>query len=172
MDSSDNVVFESGKVNANGSVQGVDSDFDALAYELHYDLITLSEQVQVYEAIMGNSDNKVIYTLLRGATYLKDNRLLPTGFNKLTAPDDVAVAGDAYDDDDFIGGSDQISYRISKLAGESYTVRTELVYQTIAYGFVRDLFEDNSSEVNDFKKMYNESTSKTSVLTSLDFTVQ
>ena len=176
LDSSDNVVFESGKVNANGSVQGVDSDFDALAFEPHYDLITSSDQVQVYEAIMGDSDgngnSQVTYTLLRGAIYLKDNRLLPNGFNKLTAPEDVAVAGDAYDDDDFIGGSDQISYRIGGLAGGNYTVRTELVYQTIAYGFVRDLFEDNSAEVNDFKKMYNESSSKTSVLESLEFTVQ
>jgi len=172
LDNSNNVVFESGKVNDNGSVQGVASDFDALAFEPHYDVINAPDQVQVYEAIMGNSDDEVTYTLLRGATYLKDNRLLPNGFNKATAPDDVAVAGIANNDNNFIGGSDQISYRISGLTGGSYTVKTELVYQTIAYGFVRDLFDDNSAEVNDFKKMYNESTSKTSVLTSTDFTVQ
>ncbi len=172
LDSSNNVVFESGKVNDNGSVQGVASDFDALAFEPHYDVINAPDQVQVYEAIMGNSDDEVTYTLLRGATYLKDNRLLPNGFNKATAPDDVAVAGIANNDNNFIGGSDQISYRISGLTGGSYTVKTELVYQTIAYGFVRDLFDDNSAEVNDFKKMYNESSSKTSILTSTDFTVQ
>lgn len=172
LDSLNNVVFESGKVNANGSVQAVDSDFDALAFEPHYDVITTPDQVQVYEAIMGNSNDEVTYTLLRGSVYLKDNRLLPNGFNKTTAPEDVAVAGIAYNDNNFIGGSDQISYRISGLTDANYTVRTELVYQTIAYGFVRDLFEDNSAEVNDFKKMYNESTSKTSVLTSLEFTVQ
>ncbi|NOQ76650.1 MAG: hypothetical protein GQ475_02430 [Methylococcaceae bacterium] len=172
LDSSNNVVFESGKVNENGSVQGVDADFDALAFEPHYDVITSSDQVQVYEAIMGNSDDEVTYTLLRGAVYLKDNRLLPNGFNKTTVPDDVAVAGVAYNDNNFIGGSDQISYRVSGLTDGNYTVQTELVYQTIAYGFVRDLFEDNSAEVNDFKKMYQESTSKTSVLTSLEFSVQ
>ncbi|MCK4843300.1 MAG: hypothetical protein KAT04_15675 [Methylococcales bacterium] len=172
LDDANNVVFESGKVNANGSVQGVASDFDALAFEPHYDVINSPDQVQVYEAIMGNSDDKVTYTLLRGATYLKDNRLLPNGFNKTTAPDDVAVAGIAYNDNNFIGGSDQISYRIGGLTGSSYTVKIELVYQTIAYGFVRDLFKDNSAEVNDFKKMYNESTSKTSVLTSTDFVIQ
>ncbi|MCK5478018.1 MAG: hypothetical protein KAI44_03795 [Methylococcales bacterium] len=172
LDSLNNAVFESGKVNANGSVQGVDSDFDALAFEPHYDVINSPDQVQVYEAIMGNSNDEVTYTLLRGATYLKDNRLLPNGFNKTTAPEDVAVVGAASNDNNFIGGSDQISYRISGLTDGNYTVKTELVYQTIAYGFVRDLFEDNSAEVNDFKKMYNESTNKTSVLTSLDFAVQ
>jgi len=172
LDSLNNVVFESGKVNENGSVQGVDSDFDALAFEPHYNVITSPDQVQVYEAIMGNSQDEVTYTLLRGAVYLKDNRLLPNGFNKITAPEDVAVAGGAFNDNDFVGGSDQISYRVSGLADGNYTVHTELVYQTIAYGFVRDLFDDSSAEVNDFKKMYQESTSKTSVLTSLAFSVQ
>ena len=172
LDSQNNVVFESGKVNANGSVQGLDADFDALAFEPHYDVITSPEQVQVYEAIMGDSNNQVTYTLLRGMQYLKDNRLLPNGFDKTTAPDDVAVMGIAYNDNDFTGGSDQISYSLNGLAAGTYTVRTELVYQTIAYGFVRDLFDDNSAEVNDFKKMYNESTSKTSVLTALEFAVQ
>jgi len=78
----------------------------------------------------------------------------------------------AFNDNNFIGGSDQINYKISGLTDGSHTVKIELVYQTIAYGFVRDLFDDNSVEVNDFKKMYNESTNKTSVLTYLDFTAQ
>ena len=112
--------------------------------------------MQVYEAIMGNNNDQVTYTLLRGMKYLKDNRLLPNGFNKLTAPDDVAVKGVAMIDADFTGGSDQISYRISSLAAGSYNVVVELVYQTLAYGFARDLFTDTSAEVNDFKKMYNE----------------
>lgn len=171
-DAQNNVVFESGKVNADGSVQGVDADVDAAAFEPHYDLITSPDQVQVYEAIMGDNNNEVTYTLLRGMSYLKDNRLLPTGFDKATAPDDVAVAGSAYDDGNFVGGSDRISYRIADLPAGSYTVKAELVYQTLAYGFARDLFEDPSAEVNDFKKMYNESTNKATVLTSLQFVVQ
>ncbi|WP_051906777.1 multiheme c-type cytochrome [Methylomarinum vadi] len=171
-DAQNTIVFESGKVNADGSVQGVDADVDATAFEPHYDLITSPDQVQVYEAIMGDNNNEVTYTLLRGMSYLKDNRLLPAGFNKATAPDDVAVAGTAFDDNNFIGGSDRISYRIADLPAGSYTVQAELVYQTLAFGFARDLFEDPSAEVNDFKKMYNESTNKSTVLTSLQFVAQ
>lgn len=52
LDSFNNVVFESGKVNANGSVQGVDADFDASAFEPHYDIINSHDQVQVYEVMM------------------------------------------------------------------------------------------------------------------------
>ena len=68
---------------------GVDADADRATFEPHYDLITSPDQVQVYEAIMGNNLNEVTYTLLRGADYLKDNRLLPQGFDKATAPSDV-----------------------------------------------------------------------------------
>ncbi len=171
-DDQNNVVFESGKVNADGSIQGVDADSDAMAFEPHYELITSADQVQVYEAIMGDNNDQVTYTLLRGMIYLKDNRLLPNGFNKATAPSDVAVNGAALNDSNFIGGSDQISYQITGLAAGAYTVRAELVYQTLAYGFARDLFNDSSAEVNDFKKMYNESTNKASVITALEFAAQ
>ncbi len=171
-DSQNNIVFESGKVHADGSIEGVDADTDALAYEPHYDLITSQDQVQVYEAIMGDNNSEVTYTLLRGMQYLKDNRLLPIGFDKTTAPDDVAVTGNAYSDNNFTGGSDQIRYQVAGLANDTYHVQVELVYQTIAFGFVRDLFNDTSAEVNDFKKMYEESTHKSSVLTTLQFNLQ
>jgi hypothetical protein len=165
------LVFESGKVNADGSVQGVDADVRADAFEPHYDVITSADQVQVYEAIMGDNNDQVTYTLLRGMSYLKDNRLLPTGFNKQSAPDDVAVNGQAINDTNFVGGSDQVRYQISGLPQGRYTVEAELVYQTIAYGFVRDLFNDPSAEVNDFRKMYNESEVKFTVLNRCSFSV-
>ncbi len=171
-DAQNRVVFESGKINSDGSVQGVDADTDALAFEPHYELITSPQQVQVYEAIMGDSNDQVTYTLLRGMQYLKDNRLLPLGFNKVTVPDDVAVMGAAYQDNNFTGGSDRISYRINGLSSGSYKVRAELVYQTISFGFARDLFEDDSAEVNDFKKMYTESKHKSTLLTAIQFSVQ
>jgi hypothetical protein len=165
------LVFESGKVNADGSVQGIDADVRADAFEPHYDVITSADQVQVYEAIMGDNNDQVTYTLLRGMSYLKDNRLLPTGFNKQSAPDDVAVNGQAINDTNFVGGSDQVRYQISGLPQGRYTVEAELVYQTIAYGFVRDLFNDPSAEVNDFRKMYNESDVKFTVLNRCSFSV-
>ena len=124
-DSQGTVVFESGKVNANGSVVGVAADADRATFEPHYDLITSPDQVQAYEAIMGNNQNQVTYTLLRGATYLKDNRLLPQGFDKATAPNDVKVKGGALTDANFIGGSDEITYQISGLNNSAYQVEAE-----------------------------------------------
>jgi hypothetical protein len=170
-DATNNVVFESGKVNANGSIVGVDADENRTTFEPHYDLITSPEQVQVYEAIMGNNLNEVTYTLLRGIVYLKDNRILPTGFNKATAPNDIKVVGDAFNDANFVGGSDQITYRIPNLTGSNYTVEAELVHQPLAYSFAQDLFSEPSDEGDDFKTMFNASSSKTSRIALNTFSV-
>jgi len=171
-DSAGSVVFESGKVNANGSVVGVDADSDRTKFEPHYDLIDSPEKVQVYESIMGNTDNEVTYTLLRGAVYLKDNRILPTGFNKATAPNDVKVVGDALGDANFVGGSDQITYRIPNLTGSNYTVEAELVHQPVAYSFAQDLFSDSTNnEAADFKTMFDASASKTNRIALNTFSI-
>lgn len=171
INSQNQIVFESGKVNDDGSVVGVDADVQNDVFEPHYDLITSPNQVQVYEAIMGNNRGDVTYTLLRGKSYLKDNRILPTGFNKATAPTDVRVVGDALTDNNFIGGSDQIAYKISDLPVGNYKVKAELVYQTLSNAFAKDLFTDTTTpEVIDFKTMFDNSTQKSSVITNVEFT--
>jgi len=170
-DSAGAVVFESGKVNANGSIAGVNSDNDLTSFEPHYDVITSADQVQVYEAIMNDYKGDVTYTLLRGSDYIKDNRLLPNGFNKQTVSSDVKVAGAAFDDANFIGGSDEIRYSLAGLSPDTYSVNVELVYQTLAYAFAQDLFKDSAKEVTDFKRLYNASNAKSSVITQQVFTV-
>jgi len=163
-------VWESGKVNADGSIEGVDADEQEGVFEPHYDLITSQDQVQVYEAIMGNYLGEVTYTLLRGKEYLKDNRILPAGFNKVSSPADVRVVGEALADGNFVGGSDQIRYHIADLPAGNYTVKAELVYQTLSHAFARDLFEDTTTaEVVDFKSMFDASSQKSSVIASAEF---
>ncbi len=170
-DGSGNVVFESGKANADGSIVGADSDADRTAFEPHYDLITSEEQVQIYETVMGNNLGEVTYTLLRGMIYKKDNRILPKGFDKTTAQSDIRVAGSAYADADFVGGSDTVTYRISGLAGGTYTVDTQLLYQTLGYAFAQDLFTDSSAEAASFKSMFDASQIKTSEIASSSLSI-
>ncbi|WP_345975296.1 hypothetical protein [Sulfurimonas sp. HSL3-7] len=170
-DGSGKVVFESGKVNADGSIVGADSDADRTVFEPHYDLITSEEQVQIYEMVMGNNLGEVTYTLLRGMTYKKDNRILPKGFDKTTAPSDFRVVGSAYDDVDFIGGSDTVTYRIGGLAGGTYTADTQLLYQTLGYAFAQDLFADSSAEAASFKSMFDASQIKTSQIASSSLSI-
>ena len=66
----------------------------------------------IYESIMQNTEEEVTYTLLRAASYVKDNRLLPAGFDKETAGEDIAVVGGALTDTDFLAGGDTVGYVI------------------------------------------------------------
>ena len=135
-------VFESGGWQADGKVIGDDGDENML-HEPHYDLITRPDQVQIYESVMQNSDGQVTHTLLRAAGYIKDNRLLPRGFDKQTAALDIAVRGEAAADGNFIGGSDLVTYQIP-IGGHSgpFTITAELLYATISSSFMQDLDRD------------------------------
>ena len=101
---------------------------------------------------LNRNPQQLNYTLLRSAKYLKDNRLLPQGFNKATAPDDDRVAGEALTDANLTGGSDESSYRINGLRNGAYQVEAGLLHQPIAYAFAQDLFAEVDAEVEDFKR--------------------
>ncbi len=150
-------VFESGRPLPDGFIVGNDADADPNSYEPHYDLITRPDQVQIYETIMGDTTGAVTYTLLRGAGYLKDNRLLPQGFDKSTAHADIAVHGNASTDDTFVGGQDTVTYRIAT-AGYTppFTVTADLLFQSVSYRFIQDLARTPTPEVTRFLAFYNE----------------
>ena len=155
IDNSSNVIFESGRINPDGSIEGADNDYDQNTFEPHYELITSEDQVQIYETIMGDSDGNITYTLLRGATYLKDNRITPQGFEKSEVPADVAVHGKANTDADFNLGSDEIVYRFPVPSVGELEIQVTLNYQIIMHGFLQDLYKDKTlPEVKIFKRMY------------------
>jgi hypothetical protein len=150
-DASGRVLFESGRLQADGRLAGNDADEDAGAVEPHHDLISSSDEVQVYEAVMADTDGRPTYTLLRGARYAKDNRLLPAGFLAATAPPDVAVKGEAAYDPDFDDGRDRVRYAVSvQGASGALAVSVELLYQTASYRFLADLASTPTAQVERF----------------------
>ena len=163
IDESGAQVFESGRMNADGSIVGVAEDVNPIVWEAHHDVITSPRQVQVYQAIVGNSDNERTQSLLNGSFYLKDNRLTPKGFVKRDVTGNPAVAesfgvfGRAMDDDDFDSGRDTVTYRVAVPKLGSYSVRAELRYQPIGFGHLNELFResDRVDEIDRFRTIYN-----------------
>lgn len=154
-DNSNRTVFESGAVNALGAIADNDNDSDASRYEPHYTEIRKSGEVQIYEAIMADSEGSVTTGLLRAVRYLKDNRLLPGGFDKKTAGQNIAVAGAATEDDDFAGGTDRVRYSIELGAARGpFRVDAELVYQPIAYRWAMNLKPYDAEEPRKFIRHY------------------
>ena len=154
-DQAGRTIFESGAPQSDGSIAGNANDHDAGAFEPHYTEITAADQVQIYEPIIGDSGGNVTTALLRGARYLKDNRLLPEGFDKAAAASDVAVQGAADADTDFTGGGDRVRYRINAGDGvTSVSVTARLLFQTIGYRWARNLADYDAFETNRFVGYY------------------
>ncbi len=169
----DRLVFESGKPRADGSIEENDSDLDASLYEKHYDVINLPNQVQIYEPIMLDSDGAITYTLLRAASYAKDNRLLPAGFNKAEAPDAIAVQGEAANDANFTAGQDQITYQVN-VSGKRkpLTITAEILYQTVSYPFAENLRKDVTDLTNRFFGFYDTAGKTPRVISKVQKSVQ
>lgn len=144
-------VFASGALNSDGSIQDNDNDADPTRYEPHYREITSDDQVQIYEPILGDVNGHVTTGLLTAVGYLKDNRLLPTGFDKSTAEKDIAVAGDAADDPNFSAGGDLIRYSVPISAGDGpFRVEVELMYQPIGFRWAHNLAPYKAAEPQRF----------------------
>jgi hypothetical protein len=165
-DADGSVIFESGDYQADGMILENDNDQDPRQYERHYDLISQEDQVQIYEPILVNSLDEVTTHLLRVSYYVKDNRLLPDGFDKQEAAEEIDVHGQAGGDEDFQGGGDRLMYRVNtENAQGPLTIEVELLMQSIGFRWAVNHREVNTSESETFMKYY-DATSNLPVLLS------
>jgi hypothetical protein len=154
-DADGHAVFESGALRGDGSIVGNDNDVDPGSYEQHYAHIEEPGQVQVYEAIMEHYDGGPTTGLLNAVRYLKDNRILPRGFNKATAGAAIAVAGGAHTDENFRGGSDRVSYHVAVDNGRApFSIAVELLYQPVAFRWAQNLADYDAFEPRRFVRYY------------------
>ena len=167
-DASGKLVYENGRMNSDGSINGVAEDVGPYRYESHHDLITSATQVQVYQAITGDVDGLQTSSTLAASQYLKDNRLTPLGFDKAVVPTDVAVAGEAVDDADFNQGKDTVTYQMAVTGVAPFNVLVELRYQPLSYGVIQELFvsSDEVDEVDMFRTMYDQLSHHDEVITT------
>jgi hypothetical protein len=153
-DAARRVVFESGATDKDGRIRDGAGDTG-----LHHDVITRAEQVQIYEAVMGNQDGQSTRSLLRAATYLKDNRLPPHGFRP-DGPEyaQTAIRGAAAQDPNFNeGGSgrDEVTYRIDLgSAVGRLVVEVELLYQSVPPEAVVRLLKGRGPAAKEFTRLY------------------
>jgi len=149
------VFFESGALRDDGSIVGNDNDADPAKFEEHYTRIERTSDVAIYESILGRPDGRVTTGLLAGSRYLKDNRLLPKGFDKVTAVADVAVHGGALQDPDFQAGGDVVLYDVAlgELRGP-FSLDVELLFQAIGFRWAENLRAFSSFETDRFVRYY------------------
>jgi hypothetical protein len=166
-DANKRTIFESGAFQADGSIQGNDNDSDPARFEPHYTEISAVDQVQIYESIMGDQAGAPTTALLAAVRYLKDNRLLPAGFDKRSAAADIAVAGSANTDDDFLGSGDRVRYSVALPAAVGpFQVDVELWFQPISYRWAANLRRYDAVETRRFSAYYDAMASASAVMLS------
>jgi hypothetical protein len=153
-DAASAVVFESGAVDAAGRISGNDNDADPKRFEAHYDEIRSADQVQIYESIIAGPDGGVTTGLLTATQFVKDNRLLPRGFDKATAEADVAVHGDAARDANFTDAGDRVRYSVPVKGAGPFVVDVELRYQPISFRWADNLRGYDAAEPTRFVSYY------------------
>jgi hypothetical protein len=128
-------------------------------------VITRPDEVEIFEPILGDQQGHVTTGLINAIRYLKDNRILPSGFDKATAGPDIQVVGDAKDDAGFVGGSSRTRYQITAPASAGpYTVSVELWYQPIGYRWAHNLGAYHAMEPQRFLHYFEQDSADTAVI--------
>ena len=148
-------LFHSGKPGTAALVNTSEETF-----EPHHQVINNDKQVQLYEFVMGDTEGEVTTVLEKAYTPLKDNRMVPQGFQKQNSNyDTVKVVGRAAEDPDYFSGTgnESIIYALPLSSiGILAKVNVYLHYQTVPEPWVYELFTkgDEDADINRFKEMY------------------
>ena len=159
-----NLVFESGALRPDGSIEGNDNDADAKKFEPHYTEITRPDEVEIFEPILKGPQGEVTTGLLTAVGYLKDNRILPSGFDKATAVPDIAVAGRAAQDPNFTGGSARVRYSVKAAGAGPFQITAELWYQPVGYRWAHNLAAYKAAEPERFVRYYEEQSANSALV--------
>jgi hypothetical protein len=147
-------LFESGAVDKAGAIRGIPE-----GHAEHRDVITRPEEVQIYQAVMADALGQPTWSLLRGVTYFKDNRIPPKGFVATgTNAALVAIVGGAELDSNFnaqSSGRDQVTYRLSLPESKgTLSVEVELLYQSVPPEAVARLLKAKGPAAESFARLY------------------
>lgn len=149
LDVAGKVLWSSGRSDDKGvlideSGKPLATEFSKTQWQPHWRTITGSNSVQIYEARTKDVNGLLTTSFLGLATPVKDNRLMPVGWNangpyaSWTAPVAVPTSSPGYYNG---AGNDLVTYRIPPaLAGQVKQVRAVLNYQSIPPYYLQDRF--------------------------------
>ena len=157
-DNQGKIVFESGRVNERGQITDAHDRAPATEFaggptQPHFDTISSSQQVQIYETFMQDTEGDLTFALLRGSQFRKDNRLLPRGWsaNHVHAVATQPIGID--DDSDFAAGIDSVDFKLQLPSGH-YKVDARLLFQSLSSRYVAELLTVDTPEVKSFADLY------------------
>lgn len=162
LDDNLDTLFKSGVLQSDYEVEGHNT-----TWEPHYDVITQTNQVQIYEHVLGDVNGDKTTVLERANANLKDNRLVPSGFSTShSAYDTTQITNVPASDTDFNfdamgvegSGSDVVHYHVplNGYSGE-IAISARVYYQSAPPAWMAEMFSFNSAEIDSFRTMYDNS---------------
>jgi hypothetical protein len=162
-------IYANGLMDAQGQIIGRD-----LPVEPHHEICKSADDVQIYELAMSDINGHLTTRLNAAYEPLKDNRILPAGFQRNHAVyDTVAIWGNALSDINYDAesakGQDEIEYRIPLHGRIGFgDLQVSLHYQTLPPRWMDDIFTDDTiAQVGLFKSMYQNYKTFDEVISSL-----
>lgn len=127
--------------------------------EPHRRVVTEPWQTIIYESELADLDGNPTVSLLKAASTIKDNRLLPAGFDlsvwRVEGIDANSIRAVGVEDDvDFLPGSDVVRYSIPALGEQPFTVEVEALYQTAKPGHTAGMNPERSLEERRFLDVF------------------
>lgn len=160
-----NVLYHNGAWDAEtGHILGQED----VAWEPHHDVVENSDQVVIYELVLGDVNGDPTTVLERAHEHLKDNRMVPRGFSSdHVVYDTTAVVGNALTDPNFNldseglegSGTDQVTYLLPEGWEENATLNVECTvwYQSLPPKWVAPTLEiEGDSLIDGFRQLYAE----------------
>ncbi len=154
-DAAGTTVFRTGATDTEGRL--IANDGDRLAGErargpVHSHRDTLADgQVQVWESVLRDSSGDPSYLLLVSLGFLKDDRILPAGWDG----GDGSMDPEGIDDDpSFVAGSDTVTLQVvAPEAGGPYALHAALRYQSIGARYLDEVLEGTEEPVRVLERM-------------------
>ena len=168
-DAEDQILFASGRSDSSGRIVGMNgeplaSESVGGPTEPHRDLVQSSNEVATYQAVMADGDGAPTHTLLRGASWLVDDRLLPRGWSadypgaERTAP--IGVDGDK----SFRAGEDIVNYALDVRGDGPLRIEAALLYQPLGARWAAEILKWRTPEIDKFRTMYEQADRSPEVL--------
>ncbi len=172
VDDDGQTIFASGQSNAEGRLTDdlgdvLDVEKAGGPFEPHHDVITRSDEVQIYEAVMHGSDGARTSRLLKAVGYLKDNRILPVGYSTSHPTHKTTASVGVDGDDSFIPGGDTVRYAVPLHGRQPARVEVRMLYQSLSARVVRDLFQIDTPEIRAFRTMYERAEHRPAVIAAV-----
>ena len=123
------------------------------------------DQVEIYEDIMKDQAGQVTTGLLHAVGYLKDNRILPTGFDKQTAPrGDRRGWRRGHRRQLHRRRGSRAVFRLGRQCTGPFRIEAELCYQPVGFRWAHNLMRYNAMEPQRFVRYYDALSSSSAVV--------